>query len=101
MPYDDALADRVRHALTPYGGADEREMLGGLIFYQSGTMRLGVVQDQLLLRMSPDAAAEALSRNGADPSAEGQMPGIITVSPVGHELDEDLNDWIELAMRAP
>jgi TfoX/Sxy family transcriptional regulator of competence genes len=101
MPYDDALADRVRHALMPYGGADEREMLGGLMFYQSGTMRLGVVQDQLLLRMSPDAAAEALSRNGADPSAEEQMPGIITVSPVGHELDEDLNDWIELAMRAP
>jgi len=101
MPYDDALADRVRRALTPYGGADEREMLGGLIFCQSGTMRLGVVQDQLLLRMSPDAAAEALSRNGADPSAEEQMPGIITVSPVGHELDEDLNDWIELAMRAP
>ena len=101
MPYDDALADRVRHALTAYGGADEREMLGGLMFYQSGKMRLGVVQDQLLLRMSPDAAAEALSRNGADPSAEEQMPGIITVSPVGHELDEDLNDWIELAMRAP
>lgn len=101
MPYDDALADRVRHALMPYGGADEREMLGGLMFYQSGTMRLGVVQDQLLLRMSLDAAAEALSRNGADPSAEERMPGIITVSPVGHELDEDLNDWIELAMRAP
>ena len=101
MPYDDALADRVRHALISYGGADEREMLGGLMFYQSRTMRVGIVQDQLLLRMSPDAAAEALTRNGADPSGEKQMPGIITVSPVGHELDEDLNDWIELAMRAP
>lgn len=100
MPYDDALAARVRNALTLYGGAEEREVLGGLMFYQSGQMRLGVVQDQLLLRMSPDAAAEALARNGADPTAEEEMPGIITVSPIGHEADEDLNDWIELAMRA-
>ena len=99
MPFDDALADRVRAALQPYGGAEEREMLGGLMFYQSGTMRLGVVQDQLLLRLSPEAAAEALSRNGADPAAEAEMPGIITVSPAGHELDEELQDWIELAMR--
>ena len=97
MPYDDALADRVRNALTPYGEANEREMLGGLMFYMDGRMLAGVINDQLVLRMSPEAAAEALARNRIDPAGETDMPGVISVSPAGHERDEDLADWIALA----
>lgn len=101
MPYDDRLADRVRTALAAYGAAEEREMLGGLMFYFGPRMLAGVINDQLVLRMSPEAAAEALARNRVDPAAEAEMPGVISVSPAGHERDEDLADWIELAARQP
>lgn len=97
MPYDDHLASRVRAAIAAHGEAREREMLGGLMFYVEGRMLAGVINDQLVLRMSPDAAAEALARNRIDPSAEAEMPGVISVSPAGHERDEDLADWIALA----
>jgi TfoX/Sxy family transcriptional regulator of competence genes len=99
MPYDDILAGRVRRALAPHGEEREREMLGGLMFYFGGAMVGGVINDQLVLRLSPDAATEALSRNSIDATAEADMPGIISVSPAGHERDEDLLDWIELAVR--
>ncbi len=99
MPYDDQLAARVRAAVARRTEAVEREMLGGLMFYVSGRMLAGVINDQLVLRVSPDAAAEALARNRIDPAGEIEMPGVISVSPAGHERDEDLEDWIDLAMR--
>lgn len=98
MPYDDHLAARVRAALEPFGPAREREMLGGLMFYRDGRMTAGVINDQLVLRMSPEAAAEALARNRIDPAGEAEIPGVISVSPAGHERDEDLRDWIRLAV---
>lgn len=98
MPYDDTLADRVRAALAPFGPAREREMLGGLMFYREGRMTAGVINDQLVLRMSPEAASSALARNRIDASAEAEVPGVISVSPAGHEQDADLQDWIRLAI---
>ena len=100
MPYDDHLAERVRDALRDYGDADEREMLGGLMFYMGGKMLAGVIQDQLVLRLSPEAAAEALARNSIDAHAEPEMPGIVSVSPAGYEEEADLEDWIRLAVNS-
>ena len=101
MPYDDNLAARVRLALSLYGAPKEREMLGGLMFYMDGRMLAGVINDQLVLRLSPASAAEALARNAIDPDAEQEMPGVFSVSPAGHEWDEDLADWIRLAVEGP
>ncbi len=103
MPYDDQLAARVRAALAAHGDAGagemlEREMLGGLMFYFGDRMLAGVINDQLVLRLSPEAAAEALARNRIDPAAEAEMPGVVSVSPAGHAEDEDLADWIALAV---
>jgi hypothetical protein len=98
MPYDDILVERVRRAMSSYGEPSERELFGGLMFYLDGRMCAGVVNDQLVLRMSPDAAAEALARNRIDPMGEANIPGIISVSPAGHELEEDLAEWIRLAV---
>lgn len=97
MPYDDGLAERARQALARHGAAREREMLGGLMFYFGDRMIAGVINDQLVLRLSPDAAAEALARNRIDPAGEATIPGVISVSPAGHEREEDLADWIALA----
>ncbi len=99
MAYDLILAERTRRALAAYGAAAEREMLGGLMFYIGGRMLAGVINDQLVLRLAPEAAAEALGRNGVDATAEAEMPGVISVSPAGHEQEEDLADWIALAAR--
>ena len=101
MPFDDLLAGRVRDALADHGDASEREMLGGLMFYMSGRMVAGVIQDQLVLRLSPDAATEALARNSIDAQAEPEMPGIVSVSPAGYEEEADLEDWIRLAVNSP
>jgi len=101
MAYEDVLVDRTRRALAARGlEIDERELLGGLMFYASGHMLAGVINDQLVLRLSPDAALAALARKSIDAAAEPEMPGIISVSPAGYEEEADLQDWINLAVRS-
>ncbi|KUL24771.1 TfoX/Sxy family protein [Streptomyces regalis] len=67
MPYDEALAERVRGALPPVADLDERKMFGGLAFLLGGHMFCGVVHDELMVRLGPDGVIEALRRPGVRP----------------------------------
>jgi len=49
MPFDEAMAQRVRKALARQAGITERKMFGGLAFLLQGNMCCGVLADQLVL----------------------------------------------------
>jgi TfoX/Sxy family transcriptional regulator of competence genes len=61
MAYDEALADRVRQALAAYEGVSERRMFGGLCFMLHGNMAVGVLRDELILRLGEAGGAAALA----------------------------------------
>ncbi|MBM3516317.1 MAG: TfoX/Sxy family protein [Alphaproteobacteria bacterium] len=67
MPYDEALATRLRHALSGVAGVSERSMFGGLCFLLDGNMLCGVEKTRYMFRVGKEKEAAALARPGAAP----------------------------------
>ena len=96
MAYDEGVAQRVREALAEQAGVAEKKMFGGIAFLLRGNMCCGVVGGDLMVRVGPDAYADAL----AEPHAREMdftgrpMRGIVYVSPTGFESDQRLARWL-------
>jgi len=100
MAFSEALTQRVRAVLFPLTTAEEMKMFGGIAFMVNGNMAVGVIRDDLIVRVGLEKYETALGKPGADlfkPTSK-PMAGWITVAPVGHQTDEELKYWIELAL---
>jgi TfoX/Sxy family transcriptional regulator of competence genes len=97
MAYDEALADRVRDALGAREGVAERKMFGGIAFMVGGNMAVGVIGEDLMVRLDPADAGKALGEPHTRPMdfTGKPMKGMIYVDPAGSEADEDLTAWVE------
>jgi TfoX/Sxy family transcriptional regulator of competence genes len=97
MPYDEGLAQRVRETVERRKGVAERKMFGGLCFLVNGNMACGVTHDDLMVRVGPDAHAEALALPHARKMdfTGRPMKGFVFVSASGLEADDDLKAWID------
>jgi hypothetical protein len=100
MPYNERLAKRVRKALAHKSELTEKKMFGGIAFMLSGHMCCGVVGDDLLVRVGPDAYDEALTQPNARPTdfAGRPMRGLIFVDPGGSKYDPALRRWVDRAV---
>lgn len=101
MAFDEALAQRVRDVLYPLAAAQEKKMFGGLALMVGGNMTVGVIQDDLIVRVGLENYQAALDKPGADlfrPTGRKPAIGWITVAPDGHQTEENLKYWIELAL---
>ena len=101
MAYDEFLADRIRDALRNRKiSFEERKMMGGLCYMVDDKMCVGVVKDKLMARIDPDIYEEALSKPGCrEMDFTGRtMKGFVFVEPVGIDMDEDLDYWVELCL---
>jgi TfoX/Sxy family transcriptional regulator of competence genes len=61
MAYDEELAARVKEILEESVALSERKMFGGIAYMVHGHMCCGVVKGDLMLRLDPEVAEEALS----------------------------------------
>jgi TfoX/Sxy family transcriptional regulator of competence genes len=97
MAYDEALAERIRTLLAGRGDVTERKMFGGIAFMVSDRMAVGVMRDDLMVRVGADAQDDALARPHARPMdfSGRPMPGMVYVAPAGVAEDADLARWIE------
>ena len=66
MAYDEALAARVRDLLVPRSDLTEREMFGGIAFMLAGNMAVGMIGDDLMVRLGPEDAERALPSRTCD-----------------------------------
>lgn len=96
MAYDERLAGRVRDVMAPAGVIGERKMFGGLTFMLNGNMWCGIVGDNLMLRLDPERADEALARPHVRPMdfTGRPMKGFVLVDPPGLAGDDQLRQWI-------
>ncbi|HRC07062.1 MAG TPA: TfoX/Sxy family protein [Miltoncostaeales bacterium] len=62
MAYDEALAERIAAVFFDEPEMTSKKMFGGIAFMVDGHMAVGVVGDDLLVRLSPDEAEQALKR---------------------------------------
>jgi TfoX/Sxy family transcriptional regulator of competence genes len=100
MAFDAELADRVRESLAPRTAFGERSMFGGLAFMVDGHMACGVLGDDLVLRLGPAGAEDALERPDVRPMDFTGRPlkGYVYVAPAGIGDDVGLGDWLDQAL---
>lgn len=96
MAFDEHLADRARALLAQRVDVDERRMFGGLGLLVGGNMCVGVIGEDLIVRLDPDDEDGALAEPGARPfDFTGRpMRGWIFVSPEATAEDEHLERWV-------
>ena len=97
MAYDEGLAQRIREHLDDRSGVTEKKMFGGAAFMLGGNMCCGVLGDELMVRVGPDAYEESLALPHArEMDFTGKpMRGMIYVGVEGIYDDEDLCAWID------
>jgi TfoX/Sxy family transcriptional regulator of competence genes len=96
MAYDEKLAERIRGALAGRCEFAERKMFGGLAFMAEGKMCCGVIGDDLMVRVGPEALAEALARPHARVMDFTGRPSrnMVYVGPGGTRTARAVEGWV-------
>jgi TfoX/Sxy family transcriptional regulator of competence genes len=100
MVYDPTLAQRVREALLSKGEFEEKKMFGGISYMYNGNMTVGVLRDEVIVRVGLENYEKALTKPGVElftPTGK-PMAGWITVASEGYRQDTDLQTWIDMAL---
>jgi len=96
MAFDEGLAQRIRETLDERIGVSEKKMFGGLCFLVGGNMACGVIGEELMVRVGPDAYEDSLAQPHArEMDFTGRaLRGMVYVSAEGAEEDADLSTWV-------
>lgn len=101
MAYDLHLADRINSVLKQKKVRfDTKAMMGGLCYMVNDKMMVGIVKDSLMIRIDPDLYEASLKKKGCRRmDFTGKvLKGFLLVDPIGIDMDEDLEYWIQLSL---
>ena len=101
MPYNETLAIRIRAQLKLFPEEfTEKRMFGGLTFLYHGKMALGIVKDELAVRIVDSKMDSELKKNYVRPMdfTKRPMKEFVYVSPEGFITEEQLLYFIELGL---
>ena len=101
MAYDETLAARIRQILARHKNVENKKMFGGIGFLLNGNMLVGVWKDSLIARVGSDEYEHAvLEPHVKEFDVTGKpMKGWVLVEPQGVVDDEQLNEWIQRALK--
>ena len=97
MAYDEALAERIRVAISDESGVRERKMFGGLAFTLNGNLAVGAYKDGgLMIRCSSDKWQSFLAKDGARPMLRKDTPvsGWVLIAADAVQDDPSLGEWV-------
>jgi TfoX/Sxy family transcriptional regulator of competence genes len=98
MPYDQALAQRIKISLGDCQGFIEKKLFGGVGFLINGNMACGVQGNDLITRVENKNYQDALSHPFVKPFMANRgkpMIGWVIVTHEGLEKDVELQYWVE------
>ena len=100
MTFNELTASQIRSALRATPGISERHMFGGIAFMLEGNMCCGVFEDNLVVRVGPDAYDETLSEPHTRPMDFTGRPlrGFIYVAREGFANEASFLQWIHRGM---
>jgi TfoX/Sxy family transcriptional regulator of competence genes len=101
MAYDTHLADRINQVLkTKHIAYQEKKMMGGLTFMVDDKMCLGIIKENLMIRVDPEIQDELLQKPGCRimDFTKRPMKGYLYIEPLAVDMDEDLEKWIQYAL---
>jgi TfoX/Sxy family transcriptional regulator of competence genes len=101
MAYDDNLVARVRERLAGIKGVTELKMFGGWGVTVHGNMAVGVIGDDLIVRVGADRYEDELAKPGARPfDFTGRaMTGWLYVDGTKVSNGRSLTRWVDLGVR--
>jgi TfoX/Sxy family transcriptional regulator of competence genes len=99
VAYDEDLAQRVREVISAREAVTEKKMFGSNCFLVGGNLAVCVRQEELLVRLDPEDAEQAVTEEGVRIAEMGprkrQMRGWVFVS-AERLIDENgLAEWVE------
>ncbi len=100
MAFDERLETRIKQVLERDGtGYETKYMFGGVAFMVRGHMAVGIVKDDLMVRVGPEAHEKALEEPHVRPMdfAGRPMKGMVYVDPAGTRTDAGLARWVGVA----
>ncbi|MGL1888940.1 MAG: TfoX/Sxy family protein [Reichenbachiella sp.] len=107
MAYDEYCAERIERVLKekklPFYS---KKMMGGLVFFMDDKMLCGIHIDKkfgdtlLMARVGEEAYEEEIKNEACLPMdfTGRPMRGYIYVTPLGFDLDSDLEHWVDLCV---
>jgi len=98
MAYNELMANNLRNLFSPYGeDIVEKKMFGGLSFLYKGKMCIGVIKNELVVRVVADKMAFELEKANvrAMDFTKRPLKEFIYVNP---NPKEDLHYWINLGI---
>jgi TfoX/Sxy family transcriptional regulator of competence genes len=102
MPFDEAVAQRIRQRLARRKNIEEKKMFGGIGFLLNGNLLVGVRKDSLLIRLDAEQAEAALLEPHVSEfkiTGRGTMKGWIVVGLEAVKSDGQLRAWIQRAVK--
>ena len=105
MAYDEQFAQRIRanFDLQPQvvkSNITEKKMFGGIAFLYCGKMTVGIIKENLMVRVVPSKIDRVLSSEHVRPMdfAKRPMKEFVYVSQEGIATEEQLLNYIELGL---
>ena len=100
MPFDEAVAERVRRLLKGRRGIMERKMFGGLAFMLGKRMFCGVLKDNVVLRINPADHEKALRKPHIRPMdfTGRPMRGFLYLGPARRLSDPIIARWLKQSL---
>ena len=100
MAYNEQVADRVRVYIGTHPGITEKKMFGGLSFLLEGKMTVGIIKDDLIVRVVAEKDEEILTIPYVEEMkfTGKAMKEFVSVKPPAFAKTEDLQKWIELGI---
>ena len=101
MAYNEYLQERINAVLNEkHIQFEARKMMGGLCYMVDHKMCLGIIKEDLMVRVGIDAYEMLLKRAHARPMdfTTRPMKGYIYVAPEGVDFEEDLAFWVQKAL---
>jgi TfoX/Sxy family transcriptional regulator of competence genes len=101
MAFNEKIADRTREIISlTHQNVEEKKMFGGMCFMVNDKMCLGVIKDQLMVRLDPEKFEEVIELEGCEPmNFTGRiMKGYVFVNLDAINTQKKLEYWIELAL---
>ncbi len=97
MAYSTELAERIRDVIGELPALVEKQMFGGIGFMVQGNMAVGVIGDELMVRIDKAATDAALEQPGAHvfDFTGRPMKGWVMVGDPGITADDDLDQWVQ------
>lgn len=96
MAYDETLAERIRALIGMRPDVAEKKMFGGIAFMVGGHMAVGIIADDLMVRVGPEAFERALAEPHARPMDFTGTPSknMVYVAPDGVRTAKALATWV-------